>query len=310
MSLFIGIDGGGTKTLSVLTDGQGNVIKTDICSASNPNDIGVERSCDVICGAARRLLEGETDSDVSIFCGIAGSINRKDEMLNILKMLFPAYNVGLESDAYILLSSELYEGDGACVICGTGSVCFVRKDAQLFRIGGWGYLLDSGGSGYDIGRDVLEAALRAHDGRGERTVLSDLVAQMSGKPVQDMISEIYDGGKAYIASFAPLAFEGAEKGDGVCESILEKNAYHIGEYLLSARGMLQDGFTAVFGGGICTHYSDVWLKLVKKTLNFDVNFRLANMPPVFGGVVEAMKLTGKSPDLQIRQNFANSYTEK
>lgn len=306
MSVFIGIDGGGTKTFTVLTDEDGNVLMTDLTGGTNPNDIGVEKSCEVIAGIIERLAKNIDEENIYVFCGIAGSINRKSEMLDTLRSRFPMYHIDLESDAYILLSSELYENNGACVICGTGSVCFVRKDGNLIRIGGWGYLLDSGGSGYDIGRDVLEYALRAYDGRGEDTILTSLIEEKCGKTAIDLISEIYDGGKAYIASFASLAFEGVAKDDGVSISIIEKNAYHIYEYLASAAKQLPEGFTAVFGGGICTHYSKIWFDSIRKYLNFDVNFRLATMPPVFGAVVEALKLAQIRADYQIRENFLKS----
>ena len=71
----------------------------------------------------------------------------------------------------------------------------MRRGQEVFRIGGWGYLLDSAGSGYDIGRQALEAALRAQDGRGCPTALSAKLADALGAPVQDSLTRLYAEGK-------------------------------------------------------------------------------------------------------------------
>ena len=45
---FLGIDGGGTKTLFRLVDEKGAVIRTVLKDASNPNDIGMENAFAVL----------------------------------------------------------------------------------------------------------------------------------------------------------------------------------------------------------------------------------------------------------------------
>ena len=46
MTYCIGIDGGGTKTLGVLTDRNGTVLTRATVGATNPNDITPEASAD------------------------------------------------------------------------------------------------------------------------------------------------------------------------------------------------------------------------------------------------------------------------
>ena len=180
MTYCIGIDGGGTKTLGVLTDLAGSVLTSATVGATNPNDITPEASADRLTELCHTLLEqaGLTRDalrESSLFFGIAGGINHGPTLERLLGDRLTAAALRVRSDAHILLSGEVPTGDGACIICGTGSVCFLRRGEEIHRIGGWGYLLDSGGSGYDIGRDALEAALRAFDGRGEPTLLTDLL---------------------------------------------------------------------------------------------------------------------------------------
>ena len=42
--LYLGIDGGGTKTHYALTDSEGNIIREHIGDCTNPIDIGIEKS--------------------------------------------------------------------------------------------------------------------------------------------------------------------------------------------------------------------------------------------------------------------------
>ena len=323
MTYCIGIDGGGTKTLGVLTDLAGSVLSSATVGATNPNDITPEASADRLTELCHTLLEqaGLTHDalrESSLFFGIAGGINHGPTLERLLGDRLTAAALRVRSDAHILLSGEVPTGDGACIICGTGSVCFLRRGEEIHRIGGWGYLLDSGGSGYDIGRDALEAALRAFAGRGEPTRLTDLLATRLGGGVNTRITEIYREGKPYIAACAPAVFEAARQGDPVAESILRRNARKLVEYIEAAwRILTEDGQTApdslpvVMGGGISQKASPYWRDLVASLVNPSVPARItvADMPPVFGAVVEARKQTPDGGEIDfaaLRKAFSDS----
>lgn len=323
MTYCIGIDGGGTKTLGVLTDRNGTVLTRATVGATNPNDITPEASADRLTEFCHTLLEqaGLTHDalrESSLFFGIAGGINHGPTLERLLGDRLTAAALRVRSDAHILLSGEVPTGDGACIICGTGSVCFLRRGEEIHRIGGWGYLLDSGGSGYDIGRDALEAALRAFDGRGEPTWLTDLLATRLGGGVNTRITEIYREGKPYIAACAPAVFEAARQGDPVAESILRRNARKLAEYIETAwRLLTEDGQTApdslpvVMGGGISQKASPYWRDLVASLVDPSVPVRItvADMPPVFGAVVEARKQMPDGGEIDfpaLRKTFSDS----
>jgi N-acetylglucosamine kinase-like BadF-type ATPase len=302
MTYYIGIDGGGTKTEGVLTSSEGALLARALCSSTNPNDVTPEISVARLTELVRTLLTAsglteEALAETSLFFGVAGGINHGPTLEVALRSAFPAAkHLRVRSDAHILLSGELPEGDGACIICGTGSVCFLRRGEELFRIGGWGYLLDSGGSGYDLGRDALEAALRAFDGRGEVTLLTGLLTEHLGGAVNTRITEIYREGKPYIANCAPLVFEAAAAGDAVANAILRRNARKLAEYIEAAWRHLNAELSAearslpvVMGGGISQKASPLWAELVASLTDPSIPFRItvATAPPVFGAVTEA-----------------------
>lgn len=324
MIYYIGLDGGGTKTQGVLTDATGMILSHRLAGASNPNDVTPERAVAVLSDLITSLLSdaGLTESDhpsVSLFGGIAGGINHGPRLESGLRVAFPRFShITIRSDAHILLSGELPTGDGACIICGTGSVCFLRRGDTLIRIGGWGYLLDSGGGGYDIGRDALEAVLRAHDGRGEPTVLTQRITARLGGEVHTKITDVYREGKPYIAACAPDVFEAAEEGDAVATAILHRNARKLAEYLEAAWKHLTARespacLPVVMGGSISRKASPFWSELVASLVDPTVPVRVtvATAPPVFGAVVEAATQASEPqrlPDYHtLRERFMQSY---
>lgn len=327
MTYYIAIDGGGTKTEGVLTDTRGWVLARGFGTASNPNDVTLSGSVAVLAGLVDRLMEqaGLTDIDLpdtSLFAGIAGGINYGPALETALREAYPTVGaLGVRSDVQILLSGELPMGDGACIICGTGSACFLRCGDEIIRIGGWGYLLDSGGSGYDIGRDALEAVLRAHDGRGEPTMLTDLLTARLDGEVHTKITEIYKEGKPYIAACTPCVFEAARAGDPIAKAILRRNARSLAEYIEAAWGLLigklhsaPGCLPVILGGGICEKESDAWPSLVMSLVDPTIPMRVtvATAPPVFGAVVEAAKHSGggQTADFSvIRTAFMESYAK-
>jgi N-acetylglucosamine kinase-like BadF-type ATPase len=325
MTYYIGIDGGGTKTEGVLTDADGRVLSRSFGTASNPNDVTPEGAVTVLSRLVTDLLDAagltaEALPEISLFGGIAGGINGRDVLLEGLRASFPALGaVDIASDVHIFMMGEYPEGNGCCIICGTGSVCFLRCGDEVIRIGGWGYLLDSGGSGYDMGRDGLEAALRAHDGRGEKTLLSELLTAHLGAPVHQRITEIYQNGKPYIASCAPLIFQAAREGDRVALRILERNAAALATYVeaawgwLSRKGQANGSLPVVMGGSISEKCAPLWQEMITEKLpaSGPACITVASIRPVFGAVVEAARQSlgsDQQPDYTaLRKAFLDSY---
>ena len=115
---------------------------------------------------------------------------------------------------------------GMVLIAGTGSICFGRDAAgKTARSGGYGHKIDDEGSGYALGRDALAAVVRAQDGRGPRTLLTDLVfAQLKVVDVGGLVQFTYDPqtDKKQIAALAPLVARAYEAGDEAAKAVVEK----------------------------------------------------------------------------------------
>ena len=172
--LVLAIDAGGTKTELAVTDLDGHVLGTALKKGSNPNDIGREKALELICEAIHEMLI-QFPSVRAIFCGVAGitSGDNRRYMLSALKKKYPSIEIDVENDAANLFPFS--DRADMALISGTGSVAFIKRDDSLLRIGGWGYLFDSAGSAYDIGRDAIAASLYLEDAKKQPSVMAKML---------------------------------------------------------------------------------------------------------------------------------------
>ena len=127
MKYLIGVDGGGTKTAAALADIDGSIIRTAYAPGCNPNDIGFEQAMQNIFSAVQ-ALNADIKDIAAIFCGVAG-ITASDYSARANKWLkerFPFSRSEALHDGINVIYSAFPEGDGAIVICGTGSSCFMK----------------------------------------------------------------------------------------------------------------------------------------------------------------------------------------
>ncbi len=238
---FLGIDGGGTKTEAVM---MGEDLKEIARFKSGPlNFNGSDKATvnesirELFASVASERHLGECKG---VCMGMAGISN--PDAVSAVKEAVGAYYDGeliLKGDQETALAGALDGKPGLVVIAGTGSICVGRfGSGELVRAGGYGNVIDDGGSGYAIGRDILAATVRAYDGRGEKTVLSGLVRDRltelgyvkAEDPEAVFISQIirfiYDEKttKRDIAAFSVLIAKGIEAGDKVSLSIAERAA--------------------------------------------------------------------------------------
>lgn len=272
IAYLLGIDGGGTKTEFLLTDLDGNEIKRVILGESNPVNAGFDSAADVLKSGIDTVCDGICTKEISVFAGIAGGGSRENkEKISLLlaDFGFGAYANGCDTDS--TLQAALNGENGTAVIMGTGIIALSRLNGKTHRTGGWGYLIDKGGSGFCIGSDVLNAAFEFLDGRGGSELIFRLTEEKLGTPLADSINNIYGGGAAYVASFSPIAFEAYKKGDAVAESILERNAREAARII--KMGYEFSKGKAVICGGLCRQ-KDILKPLLLKYLGevFPVEF--------------------------------------
>lgn len=311
MKYCIAIDGGGTKTDAVLFDCEGNIITRFVGPGNNPTDLGcgeaLERMIKTI-DTVYTQAPGEIDT---LFGGVAGTLPNGDIYSDTVKKRYKIRSVRFEDDGYNLISGAFGHADGCGMICGTGSSLFARREGQPLRhIGGKGYLIDTGGSGFEIGRDAICAALRAIDGRRGSTVLVELLAGIIGQPIDDHVTPIvHRGGRPYIASFAKAVFEGRRLGDEACEEIFQRHAALMADLTYAAQTSFEGDFDVVAGGGIVSHYPEYFEAIREKSAP-GAKLVLQDAPPVYGAAVEALWDAGEQATRSFKARFLEQYTRE
>ncbi len=306
-SVFLGIDGGGTKTEFVAVTGDGRVLDRFVKGPSNPNDVGFSEACEVLTEGIREVLV-KHPSLTAVYGGVAGTAagDRASRLTARLQEAFPSLAVTVRTDSANLFGFD--DGADLAVIAGTGSVVLVRQGDGFLRLGGWGYLFDTAGSAYDMGRDAVSAALAHEDGLGEATLLTDLIKRkLNASTVFGSIHKLYEGGKSYIASLAPFVFEAYRQGDAVAARIVEASARRLAELL--NEGAARDGVRkkAVAGGGLFEHDGDVLLPLLGKYT--DVEVAVCGLPPVYGACRFSVASAGRTIPDAFGDRFRITYEE-
>lgn len=288
---LLGIDAGGTKTDFVLTDLQFNPLESLTLGSANPIDIGIEEMKKVLTDGINAVCKNYDSSSVSLFAGMAGGItgNNKDLIYTFLSEFGFAYTAN-GSDIDNCLAMALGKQNGIVVIMGTGIAAFCRENEKLHRIGGWGYLLDKGGSGYHIGADALDCALRFTDGRGGSAYIKQAVEEKLQNSITNSIPAIYRGGKAFIASFAPIVFEAYKQKDAYARDILDRNVKEAAVLINTAYEKAEDkNIPTVICGGL-SHETVTLLPFFKKYTSKNISFSTEN--PVNGALMLAKENIG------------------
>lgn len=303
--LFVAIDGGGTKTEFVLFTEDGHILRRVLRGSTNPNTVGIDLACESLLSGLDELLYGKYPS--GIFGGIAGSMtgNNGEQLRLAIVSRVGGITVKVGSDIINVIHS--IHGVERCiaVICGTGSSVFAWDGTNLRRYGGWGYLFDGAGSGFDIGCDILRECFALSDGFGNKSLVTELAQKKLGCPPIERLEEFYSGERSLVASLASIAFEAYRQGDEAAQRIIERNFSRTAT-LINAADNGSD--TVILSGGL-TSYRDVIEPILASMLPSNKKLVFPQLPQIYGAALAAMKFSRfecVSPEVFDR-NFTDDY---
>ena len=289
---LIGIDGGGTKTAAVLFDETGRVLARHAAGPCNPNLLGFSESAGLAKACVEALTGGNPRRVDGIYVGTAG-IFAKDDGPRFAAAVSEACGVAkvkCENDVMNVIAAATDSDRCVAGVSGTGMIVYAKEPDRTTRLDGWGYLLTLGGSGYDIGRDVIRAALGETEGSSAATALTPLVERKAGMPLERLTIEIYSHKPAFVASFAPLAFEADAAGDAVAGEILASNARAFAKILNRAAESYDCGNEVVVCGGIASNQR--FGELLAQELDEGLVLVVPSCPQVAGSCINCARMCG------------------
>lgn len=235
--LYLGVDGGGTKTQIALMNEAGEVTCEGFAGPSNPLRVGVETAVSNIVQAINDACDtgGMSRGDITrATLGLAG-VRRADLRQRVRESFIKRLGIRkteVITDAEIALYGTTLGKQGLVVIAGTGSICIGKNDdGKLAISGGWGPLAGDEGGGVGIAQAALHTVAKASDGRGRPTLLSERAAEyFRASGPENLIVAIYSPqvDNSRIAGFALHVVETAREGDPIAIEILQEAGRELG----------------------------------------------------------------------------------
>ncbi|TDG12447.1 ATPase [Seongchinamella unica] len=244
-SLFLGIDGGGSKCKARLVDARGELLAEAVAGPANAfqNQAGARES---MVASARQALATAGLSpgllgQLRVGAGLAG-VNIPRVAGEMRQWQHPFAALHLETDIHIACLGAHGGADGGIIVAGTGSVGYSYAGGRGRSFGGHGFPVGDNGSGAWLGLRALQSALLAVDRLGPETRLLDAVEAQLGTTGLGLVDSMAGARSREYGALAPLVLECADAGDAVAVAIVKDGA----DYLTRlARKLLAAGVPAL-----------------------------------------------------------------
>ncbi|MCZ4125035.1 N-acetylglucosamine kinase [Streptomyces sp. H39-S7] len=310
-AMFLGVDGGGTKTAFCLLDSTGTVRAETIgdgayyFAENGPGGIDhvvgvLKKGIDATCEQA-----GITPADIDYtFLGLPGYGEAPRDVAALdaaPSRILGGSRYRVDNDMICGWAGSLGTADGINVISGTGSMVYGERDGRGVRVGGWSEMFSDEGSAYWIAVRALNAFTRMSDGRLPEGPLAGLLRDRLGLTfdleVIDVVLNRRQGRRSDVADLSRTVAQAAEQGDTQAAAILADAGRELA--LLVAAARLRLGFTSEmtvpvsYSGGVfgSTVVLDAFAAQLRAT-DGTYDLRTPLFTPVLGAALHAAKLAG------------------
>ncbi len=232
-ALYLGVDGGGTKTRFALIDAAGTLLAEAQTGTTYHPQVGLDGVQRILAAGIAEVLGQANGSPADIrhaFFGLPAY--GEDSRATAALQRIPGAVLGHEryacdNDMVCGWAGSLACADGINIIAGTGSMGYGRRGEAAARAGGWGEAFSDEGSAYWIAIQDLNAFSRMSDGRLPRGPLHALLRghfQLQESDL-DICAHVYgdgQGSRGELAQLSPLVSRAALAGDAVAAAIFER----------------------------------------------------------------------------------------
>lgn len=264
LAAVLAVDGGNSKTDLALAAADGTLLAAvrgaSISHQAVGLDAGLARLAELVAEAVHEARQPRSSpvAEIGVYC-VAGADLRSDVRLltgGFGRLGLTAHTAVL-NDGFAPLRAGSERGWGVAVICGAGvNAVGVAPDGRSARLAALGEISGDWGGGQGVGMAGLGAAVRARDGRGERTILERHVPEHFGlrRPL-DVTNALYRGrlSERRLLELSPVVFAAAGSGDRVAREIVDRLADEIvsmATAMLRRLDLLRSDAAVVLGGGV------------------------------------------------------------
>lgn len=301
--LWIGIDGGGTKTIAVIGDEHGYLFAIAKGSSGNLTAISSGQLYTLINNLIDQLLmkTGAALSDVeTVFAAMAGADRQTEQqkIYNTFQQSPIHAKLKVQSDIHAALAAGAWGREGTLIIAGTGAIVFGYEQQKTFRIGGWGYLLGDEGSGYHLGQLAIRSVLKANDDQVPlKSFQKAILTHFNVLSPDQLITKVYSSANpvAAISSVSRLVLEAFEE-DALAKLIVKTVQDALFGLIESAYSRIERSKPIVLHGGLFSN--NIFYKEFK--VRFSTQFPdLSALKPSISGAVGAYLLALHGNEIEV-----------
>jgi N-acetylglucosamine kinase-like BadF-type ATPase len=319
---LLAVDAGGSKIDAALVRRDGTLLSAVRTQGGRHDGPGGEAHLELVASAveaaarrARRRDGHVPIADLGVYCQ-AGADLPADErrILTWLRGRGLTKEQIVRNDTFAVLRAGTDRTWGVAVVCGYGTNCSgVAPDGRRFRLPALGDISGDWGGGADIGRAGLWHAVRAEDGRGDRTDLRRLVPahfglRRSGQLVERIYAGVID--ESRLVELAPIVFATAAAGDRVSRAIVDRQADEVvamaGAAIRRLRLRALDP-DVVLGGSVFRAGEPGFLRRIEEgivSIAPAARVSVLAAPPVLGAVLLGLDRVGARPSAYRRVRAA------
>lgn len=262
--IFIGVDGGGTKSKVRVEDSAGNVLGQAISGPANIRQ-SVDVSWQSIHTALAEILQPldiyleDKNYHFHACLGLAGC-EIKEACDTFLSRPHPFKNILLTSDAHVACMGAHHGKDGAIIIVGTGVVGYQIQAGKSSRVSGWGFPHDDIGGGAWLGLEASRLTFQWLDHRTEKSPLVEDVFAFFNHDLEHFVDWANGATPGEFARLAPLVINHSQQEEIVAVRLMKKAAQAVERISHALAKMRQDdpAFPVSLFGGIAP-FIESWL---------------------------------------------------
>ncbi|MEL7691142.1 N-acetylglucosamine kinase [Citromicrobium bathyomarinum] len=310
--IYLGVDGGGTKTAFTLIDSSGEVLAQHLAGSSYYLQVGIERLTEMLMEGIAKVCPDPATLGFAFFGLPAfGEDSRFDPLIAQLprEMLgHDRFTVG--NDMVCGWAGSLGGRDGINIVSGTGSIAYGERRGKSARAGGWGEIFSDEGSAYWIATRGLQLFSRMSDGRSAPgPLLEALRDHFALKADLDLCGQVMgaEESRDSIAALSQIVATAANEGDRAAAEIFRAAAAELAEIVDAVARQLDFGtdedIPVSWSGGVFRSGDLVTAPFKARLASMDARYRFVEpvADPTLGAALYALRCANDFPARQMTE---------
>lgn len=312
MPYFLGIDSGGTKTsvavgdndrlLAQVTEGGASPTRYDTATVRRTLHAGIEAAC---------FKAGISPAEITYSCIGSAGVSVESQKMFVESTIgeIVGGQIMVVGDMLVAHEAAFFGAPGVAVIAGTGSIAVGINDrGEIARAGGWGPSTSDEGSGTWIGRKAVSGLLRALDAGDTTALANSIMETWHVRTHQELVAKCNTASHNDFARLFPAVQLAAGEGDVIARDIMTQAGMELatlGKMVARRLWTRQQRVCVAMAGGIFQHSATIRQAFYHytKAERADALLRLSTIPPVFGALALARRLSSCGTDTQLRIKY-------